>query len=159
MKTDVHLYLVEFFLEWEMLQTKVVQKIKTHTLYSTTLPLKSFHFWDNMEKYGRVRQPTEENTIRRMRTACWITTTTDTYSEYVIFIDFPIQKWLRERASMLRYSTLLVSLQLHVYQCVRNIERSPTDAPGGVSHLQRIPWAVAETSVRSFCMSLFDENL
>jgi hypothetical protein len=34
MKTFVHLwqYLAEFFLEWEMLQTKVVQKNKTHIL-------------------------------------------------------------------------------------------------------------------------------
>ena len=30
MKAYVHLYLAEFFLEWEMFQTKVVQKIKTH---------------------------------------------------------------------------------------------------------------------------------
>jgi len=33
MKTDVHFwsYLAQFFLEWEMFQTKVVEKIKTHT--------------------------------------------------------------------------------------------------------------------------------
>jgi len=55
-----------------MLQTKAVQKIKTHTLCSTILPRKSFHFWDNMGKYGGASQPTGENTIRRMRTACWI---------------------------------------------------------------------------------------
>ena len=38
MKTDIHLwsYLVQFFLEWEMLQTKAVQKIKTHILCSVT---------------------------------------------------------------------------------------------------------------------------
>jgi hypothetical protein len=38
--------------------------------------------------------------IRRMRTACWITKAKDTYSEYVIVISFPLQQWLRERASM-----------------------------------------------------------
>ena len=33
MKTQVNLrYLVEFFLEWEMIHTKVEQKIKTHIL-------------------------------------------------------------------------------------------------------------------------------
>ena len=34
MKTYVHLccYLAEFFLEWEMFQGKVVEKIKTHIL-------------------------------------------------------------------------------------------------------------------------------
>jgi hypothetical protein len=30
MKAYVHLDLAEFFLEWKMFQTKVVQKIKTH---------------------------------------------------------------------------------------------------------------------------------
>jgi hypothetical protein len=38
MKTYVHLwqYLAEFVLEWEMFQTNVVEKIKTHILYSIT---------------------------------------------------------------------------------------------------------------------------
>jgi hypothetical protein len=31
MKTDAHSwYLAEFFLEWEMFQTNVIEKIKTH---------------------------------------------------------------------------------------------------------------------------------
>jgi len=55
-----------------------------------------------MGKYGGASQPTGENTIRRMRTACWITTATDIYWECVILIDFPLQQWLRERVSMLR---------------------------------------------------------
>jgi hypothetical protein len=40
MKTYVHLchYLAEFFLEWQMLQTKVVEKIKTHVLRSVFSP-------------------------------------------------------------------------------------------------------------------------
>jgi hypothetical protein len=33
-KTDVHLwYTAELFLEWEMFQTEVVEKIKTQSLY------------------------------------------------------------------------------------------------------------------------------
>jgi hypothetical protein len=39
-----------------------------------------------------------------MRFACWITKATDTHSEYVLFIAFPRQQWLRERASVLRYT-------------------------------------------------------
>ena len=31
---------------------------------------------------------------------------TDTHSEYLIFIAFPCQQYLRDRACMLRYSTL-----------------------------------------------------
>jgi hypothetical protein len=56
-----------------------------------------------VEKYGRARQATDDNIIRRMRLACWVTMATDTHTEYVIFTAFPQQQWLRERASMLRY--------------------------------------------------------
>ena len=40
----------------------------------------------------------------RMRIACWIPKTTDTHSEYVIFIVFPRQQLLHERASCLRHT-------------------------------------------------------
>jgi hypothetical protein len=39
---------------------------------------------------------------RRMRFACWITKATDTHSKHIIFIAFPRQQWLRDRASVLR---------------------------------------------------------
>ena len=42
-------------------------------------------------------------TTRRMRFECWIPNATDTHTEYVILIAFPLQKCLRERASMLCY--------------------------------------------------------
>ena len=38
-----------------------------------------------------------------MRIACWILKATNTHSQYVILIAFPLQKWLIEPASMLRY--------------------------------------------------------
>ena len=38
-----------------------------------------------------------------MRSTCWITKATNTHSQYVIVIAFPLQKWLRERALMFRY--------------------------------------------------------
>jgi len=37
MSAYIHLlHVAEFFLEWEMFQKKVVQKIKTHTIRSVT---------------------------------------------------------------------------------------------------------------------------
>ena len=39
-------------------------------------------------------------TIRRMRTACWITEATNTHSESVILIAYPRKQWFLERASM-----------------------------------------------------------
>jgi hypothetical protein len=43
-------------------------------------------------------------TIWRMRTACRITKATNTHSEYVLLITFPLQQWLHERAPVLRYT-------------------------------------------------------
>jgi hypothetical protein len=63
-----------------------------------------------VEKYGTARQATDDNIIRRMCVACWITKATYTHSEYIIVIAFPRQQWLRERASMLRHTTLPVLL-------------------------------------------------
>jgi len=58
----------------------------------------------NLGKYGRIGQATDDNMIPSKRFACRITKTTDTHSEYVIIIVLSRQQWLRERASMLRYT-------------------------------------------------------
>jgi plasmid rolling circle replication initiator protein Rep len=57
-----------------------------------------------VEKYGRARQATDDNIIRRMRFACWVIKATDTRSEYVVLITFVRQQRLSERASVLRYT-------------------------------------------------------
>jgi hypothetical protein len=56
-----------------------------------------------VEIYGRAGQATDDNIIRRMRFAFWITKATDTHSQYIILIVFPQQQWLRDRSSLLRY--------------------------------------------------------
>jgi len=61
-----------------------------------------------VRKCDTERQATDDNTIWRMRFACWITKATDTQSEYVILIDFLRQQWLREGASLLCYIGCLV---------------------------------------------------
>jgi hypothetical protein len=58
MKTFSHIWqgLAEF-LEWEMFQIKVVDKIKTHTVWTVTFFFrKSCHLWDNVEKCGEARE-------------------------------------------------------------------------------------------------------
>ena len=65
-----------------------------------------------MEKFGTARQVTVGNIIRRMRIACWITKATNTHSEYVILVAFPLQKWLRKRVSMLRYTYIAAAVNL-----------------------------------------------
>ena len=42
-----------------------------------------------------------KKTIWRMRIICWIPKATNTHSEYVILIAFPLQQRLHERASIL----------------------------------------------------------
>jgi hypothetical protein len=48
--------------------------------------------------------------IWSMHIACEIPKAKNTYSEYVIFIAFPLQQWFHERSSILRYSILNVML-------------------------------------------------
>jgi len=44
-----------------MFQTKFVEKIKTHILCSVTFFWKSYRLWDNVEKYCRAGQVTDDN--------------------------------------------------------------------------------------------------
>ena len=53
--------------------------------------------WTNTAERERLQ-------IMGMRIACWIPKATNTHSEYVILIAFPLQQWSHERASMLRYT-------------------------------------------------------
>ena len=79
MKTDTCFwsYLVQFFLEWELFQTDVVEQIKTGVYVQFFLSRKSCHLWDNVEKYFRAWKATDDDIIGRMRIACWITKATN----------------------------------------------------------------------------------
>jgi len=100
---DLWKYLPEFFLERQMFQTKVLQKIKTHITCSVHSSWKSCRLWDNLEKYCRTGQATDDNITRLMHFGCFVTKATDAHSEYVIRISFSRPQWLRERAWMLLY--------------------------------------------------------
>ena len=73
--------------------------------------------WENI-----VQPDTPQMTIWSMRIACWISEATDTNSDYVIFIDFPLQQWLHESASMLRYTSTYIAFLVVIVtvrqQCV-----------------------------------------
>ena len=94
-----------------MFYTKVVEKIKTHILCSKTL------FFDNRAVYEMVWKNFVEPvrpqmTTWRMRIACWIPEATNTNSEYVILASFPLQQWLHEGTSVLRYRLRILSVVL-----------------------------------------------
>jgi hypothetical protein len=105
MKTNIHFwsYLAQFFSEWEVLQAKVVRENhNTHFMFN--------HFFfensaGNETMWNNTVEPKgPQMTICRMRMACWIIKATNTHSEYVILIVFPLQQWLHERTSILRYT-------------------------------------------------------
>jgi hypothetical protein len=65
MNTFSHLwqYLAEFFLEWEMFEKKVVEKIKRHFLFINfppPPPRKSCRLWDNVEKCSGAREAADD---------------------------------------------------------------------------------------------------
>jgi hypothetical protein len=66
-------YLAHLFLEWEMFQTKVVEKITIHVLSSVII----FRIRVVMRKYCRAGQA--RLTIWRMRIVCWISKATNTH--------------------------------------------------------------------------------
>jgi len=111
MKRKIHLwaYLAQFFLEWEMFQTKFVEKIKTHFGFDNSF------FYENRAVYeimweNKVQPDTPQN-LCLMRFACRTTKATCTrasararaltWSWYLILIAFRRQSLLRERPSIL----------------------------------------------------------
>ena len=85
-----------------MFQTNIVERIKKiHYIFSTFFfENRTFYeiMWKNIVERGR-----PQTTIWRMRIACWIPKATNTHSQYVIVIAFPLQQWLHERVSVWRY--------------------------------------------------------
>jgi hypothetical protein len=55
---------------------------------------------------ARAEETTDDDKVRRMRFACWITKATETHSENIILIAFPEQQWLSEGASILHHTII-----------------------------------------------------
>ena len=87
-----------------MCQAIVAQKKKTHFMFDDF-----FFFFENRAVYeimwkNAIQPEATDNITWRMRFARWITKGTNTHSQYVILIACPLQQWLHERASLLRYT-------------------------------------------------------
>ena len=67
-----------------------------------------------MEKFVESDRP--QMIIWRMRIACWIPKATNTQSEYLILVAFPLQQLLHEIAPILRYSNIACLLLLSIEQ-------------------------------------------
>jgi hypothetical protein len=86
----------------------------THFTYSNFIP-ENRTLWNYVEKYGRARWASDENRIRRMRIACWITKATDTHSEYVILTAFPLLSLVAQTrldVNVYTYMTCLIRIFL-----------------------------------------------
>ena len=59
----------------------------------------------------------------RLRIACWIITATNTHSVYVMFIDFLLQQWLSDGASILRHTYISCLVKLYARLHEQNGER------------------------------------
>ena len=92
-KLDIYFWshLAQFFTEWEVLQTNVVGKIRTHFMFLQHLyEYRGIH--EIMVK-TIVEPDTPRTKIWRMCNAMRIPKATNTHSEYVILIVFPLQQW------------------------------------------------------------------
>jgi hypothetical protein len=100
-----HLCTFTIISRWILLRMiKVSDKIcrenqNTHFVFNNFS--KPCRLWDNVEKCGRAGQTTDDDIMRRMRVACWVTKVTDTHSEYIILSTSPWQQWFRGSASLL----------------------------------------------------------
>jgi len=120
---------------------KIVEKIKTHILCSIFSPRKLCPYeimWKNTVQTDKLKMTIRSGSLLSflacpsVRLACCISETTNTISEYVILLAFPQQKWLCERASILRYTYIVCLLFCHdssgsVFQGIRNEYFSRTE--------------------------------
>jgi hypothetical protein len=81
----------------------------THFVLNKFSSRKLCRLWDNVQKYNTAGQVNDDNIIRRMRIACWVTKATKTHSEYVIPIAFLQQHCWRKFASVLRLYTYYIA--------------------------------------------------
>jgi endonuclease/exonuclease/phosphatase (EEP) superfamily protein YafD len=78
-------------------ERKVVENEKTHFVFKKS-PLHP----ENRSTFDELKWKNISELVRPQKTIQWKNTATNTHSEYVTFIAFPLQQWLCERASMLR---------------------------------------------------------
>ena len=101
MNTYVHLSRI--LLRMGNVSDKVVGKVKTQVFCPRTFFSECRSVYEIMWK-NIVEADRQQMTVWRMRIACWIAKARNTHSEYVILTAFPLQQWLYQITSMLRYT-------------------------------------------------------
>jgi len=70
-----------------------------------------------MEKYGGGRQATDDNIVRCMHSACWITKAADTHCQYVKLFAYPWQQSSGECAPQCYVYTYIACLVFTLHVC------------------------------------------
>ena len=96
---------------------------------NTHFVFNNFFFFENLAVYeimwkNMVQPDRPQMTIRCMRIACWIPKDTDTHSQYVIIVAFPLQQWLRERSPVLGYTHIACLVTVCVFH-KQVVKKSP----------------------------------
>ena len=94
-------------------------------------------------KWKNILEPSRPQvTIWHMRIACWIPKATNTDSEYVILIALPLQQWLHERASVLRYTYVTCFIY-----CLVHLQKWTSCGPSSYIRWQNILECITSISV------------
>ena len=92
----------------QKLQRKSKQPFCVQYFFSENRPVYEIML-ENIVEWGR-----QQMTIWHMRIPCCTPKATNTHSEYVILIPFPLQQWLHESTSLLHYTALPVLVDTEV---------------------------------------------
>ena len=85
-------------------------------------------------------------TIRYMRVACWIPKGTDIHSQYVTLAAFPLQHWLYESSSMLRYTYIAIFFNPVIFTIVYwDSNKKNTHIPAVFQLVLLKKWPLKET--------------
>jgi len=86
--------------------------------------------------------------IWRVGIGCWIPTSTNANSEYVIVIAFPLQQWLHKRDSMLRYTYIAFLFLFALFRVSRGLATIQSiiheDLPNNRKHDSEL-WKIGNT--------------
>ena len=95
-------YIAQLFLEWEIFQARVVEKIKSQILISITF-FENYAVYEIMwkKKYYRPRQAAD---CIVAQAHCMLDNQVYKHTGYVIFTAIPLQQSFHEGASKLRYT-------------------------------------------------------
>jgi hypothetical protein len=120
-----HIYenLAEYCLQWEMFQTKLVEYIKTHFIFS------NFFFeiraiYEKMWKH--MVNPERRQTIWRICVACWISKATRTLAH--AHTEKYIRLYFFSTATMASWTCLIVALHVHRLASFHSNQSSPRTA-------------------------------